>query len=408
MMSVIKISSLENKNMLKKILIVTEYFYPSDNSTSYYITNIAQKLSEKNIVKVICNAEIGISNELNAKNLDIVRVKEVNLNKNNILSRTLKLMISSLRLSILVYKNIDTKVEIFSVTNPAFIIIFLAILKKLKNFNSTLLVYDVFPENLIAAKILKEKSFFYKILKKVYDWAYLKADRLIVIGRDMEEVIRNKTVNSVPIILIENWCDVAQVNIRSKRENILLKKLKIVDKRIFLFAGNLGRVQGIQNMLNAAELVNDENFLLMFIGDGAMKNEIEEHILDSKKKNVVYAGVYPMSGQNIFLNACDVAIVSLSDSMYGLGVPSKSYFNMAAAKPILYIGDNSSEIARVIDENNIGWIVENNNSVELAKKFNEISETPSTFLDDLGIRAREVVANKYSQEIILKKYDELY
>ena len=166
--------------------------------------------------------------------------------------------------------------------------------------------------------------------------------------------------------------------------------------------------EGIKNILDAAKLVENEEFVLLFIGAGAMKKDIEEHIKISKKKNVFYAGVFPMSEQNKFLNACDVAIVSLSDSMYGLGVPSKSYFNMAAAKPILYIGDNSSEIARVINENNIGWIVKNNNSVELAKKFNEISETSSAVLDDLGIRAREVVTNKYSQETILKKYEELY
>lgn len=394
--------------MSKKILIVSEYFYPSDNSTSYYITNIAQKLSEKNIVKVICNVEIGINNELNTKNLDIVRVKEVNLNKNNILSRTLKLMISSLRLSILVYRNIDTKTEIFSVTNPAFIIIFLAILKKLKNFNYTLLVYDVFPENLIAAKILKEKSFLYKILKKVYDWAYLKSDRLIVIGRDMDEVIKVKTNNKIPTILIENWCDFTKINPANKNNNTILSNLKIANKTIFLFAGNLGRVQGIENMLDAAELVDNNNLILLFIGDGAMKDTITQHIRKSTKKNVIYGGSFPMSEQNIFLNACDIAMVSLADSMYGLGVPSKSYFNMAASKPILFIGDKKSEIARVVSENNIGWVVENNNSFELANKFNEILEISSENLVTLGIRAREVVSAKYSQEIILNKYDELY
>lgn len=78
---------------------------------------------------------------------------------------------------------------------------------------------------------------------------------------------------------------------------------------------------------------------------------------------------------------------------------------MSAAKPILFIGDENSEIARVINENNIGWVVENNNSFELA---NEILEMSSNVLDELGKRAREVVSSRYSQEIILNKYDELY
>lgn len=393
---------------MKKILIVTEYFYPNDSSTSFYLTNIAKKLAEKNIVKVICNTNINDHEDLSIKNLHIIRSKEIKLSKNNIISRSLKFLFSSIKLSILVYKNVKENEQVFSVTNPAFIIVFLAILKKMKKFDYTLLVYDVFPENLIAARILEKNSIFYKLIKKIYDWAYFKADRLVVIGRDMEEIIKAKTNNKIPTILIENWCNFTKITPTNKSENKILCDLGIVNKKVFLFAGNLGRVQGIQNMLVASELIDNDNFILLFIGDGVMKKDIEEHIEISKKENVMYAGSFPMSEQNIFLNACDVAIVSLSDSMYGLGVPSKFYFNMAAAKPILFIGDENSEIARVIDENEIGWAVENNNSEGLANKFDEILKIPFNVLDDFGLRAREVVAHKYSQETILKKYDELY
>lgn len=394
--------------MSKRILIVTEYFYPNDSSTSFYLTNIAKKLAEKHNVKVICNTNIQDKEELIIDNLEVIRTKEVNLSKNNIITRSLKFLVSSIKLSILVYKNITFNEKIFAVTNPAFIIVFLAIIKKFKKFDYTLLVYDVFPENLIAAGILNKDSFFYKLIKKIYDWSYIKADKLVVIGRDMAEVIDSKTNGIIPLVLIENWCDFNKITPINKNENQILNNLKIVNKRIFLFAGNLGRVQGIRNMLNAAELVENEEFLLLFIGDGAMKKDIEEHIEISKKKNVIYAGSFPMNEQNIFLNACDVAIVSLSDSMYGLGVPSKSYFNMAAAKPILYIGNENSEIAKVIDENNIGWIVMNSEVKVLAEQFNEISNLSSTVLDTLGMRARKVLESKYSQEVILNKYNELY
>ncbi|MPL78177.1 hypothetical protein SDC9_24041 [bioreactor metagenome] len=396
------------KVLKNTIVVVTEYFYPSLNSTSYYLTNIVKKLSGKNTVKVICNTNLRDNKELNIDNLEIIRAKEINLNKNNIFTRTLKFLFSSVKLSILVYKNIKQEENVLAVTNPAFIIIFLAIIKKFKKFNYTLLVYDIFPENLISAKILRKDSFFYKFIEKIYNWSYLKTDRLVVIGRDMAEVVANKTDGLVPVFLIENWCDFNTIIPSCKHENEILRDLKIIDKKIFLFAGNLGRLQGIKNMLDAAELVENNDFLLLFIGDGVMKKDIEEHIKISKKNNVIYAGSFPMSEQNKFLNACDVAIVSLSDSMYGLGVPSKSYFSMASGKPILYIGDKNSEIGRVVNENNIGWVVENSNSLELVNKFNQILEISSKNLYDLGIRAREVVSAKYSEETILKKYDELY
>ena len=100
--------------------------------------------------------------------------------------------------------------------------------------------------------------------------------------------------------------------------------------------------------------MKNPNFVLLFIGDGALVPSINKYIENSNKKNVIYAGHFPFSENNLVLNACDIAIVSLNKSMYGLGVPSKSYNNMAAMKPILYFGDKKSEIGRVIKENNIG------------------------------------------------------
>lgn len=393
--------------MKKKILIITEYFYPANNSTSFYLTNIAKKLSEDNEVEVICNTNISHYDELNINNIKISRVEEVKLSKNNIFLRILKFLISSIKLSVLASKYINKEKEILAVTNPAFIIIFLAILKKFKGFNYTLLVYDVFPENLKAAKILKEDRFLYKIIKKIYDWSYLKADNLIVIGRDMEKIIQKKTDNKVSTVLIENWCDYNEIIPSEKNINEIIKKFNLENKKVFLFAGNLGRVQGLENMLKAADRVDNIDFILLFIGKGAMLKKIKKHIEISKKENVIYAGSFPMSEQNIFLNACDIAIVSLQDSMNGLGVPSKSYFNMAAEKPILYIGNEDSEIAKVITENDIGWISPNNKIDELADLFNILCENDMDY-KEYGKRARKVVKKKYSQEIILNKYMKLY
>lgn len=392
----------------KKIIIVTEYFYPITNTTSYYLTNIAKKLSEDNKVEVICNTNLNNLDELKHKNLKIIRIKENRLSKNNILSRTLKFILSSIQLAYVTNKHIKDGEHLFSVTNPAFLIVFLAILRKFKQFNYTLLVYDVFPENLLATNIIKNKSsILFRYLKKVFDWSYSQSDRLVVIGRDMDKVIANKTNNEIPIILIENWCDYKNVVPLEKKDNKILKDLNLLEKKVFLFAGNLGRVQGIKNILKASELVKHKDFILLFIGNGAMKLDILEHIKSSSVKNVFYAGAFPQSEQNLFLNACDIALVSLGNSMYGLGVPSKSYFNMASAKPLLFIGDRESEIAKVIVENNIGWVVESEDDLALASKFDEICENFDK-VEGYGIKAREVVKTKYSQDVILEKYKKLY
>ena len=392
--------------MKKRILIVSEYLYPNNLSTSYYLTNITETLCEEYSCKIITTTGLNGKEELPFLEEKVVRLKDSFFSNDKVISRIFRSLTFTFKLSWKTFFSLKKNDVIFSVTNPAFMILMLAVIKKIKKAPYTLLVYDVFPENAVAAGLVKNDSFIYKVSKKMFDWAYCQADRLIVIGRDMEEIIGEKTNNQTTMTLISNWADTDLVMPMSKKENLIIKKFNLEEKIVFAFIGNLGRVQGIQNLLDAAKLVTNKSFVLLLIGDGAMRTIVEKHITDHLDGNVIYGGSYPSSEQNIFLNACDIAIVSLNPSMYGLGVPSKSYYNMAAGKPLLYIGDKDSEIGRVVTEQDIGWVTEPNNAKELAQLFKVISDDNS--LSKKGYKSRETVEKYYSKEVVLAKYRKLY
>lgn len=389
-----------------KITIISEYYYPSDNSTSYYITEISRALSSVESVTVLCNTELGNKPEVDFFENEIIRLRAGKFNKNSLISRLTYFTLTTLRLSWKLFTCVDRGSRVFAVTNPAFLILFLALMKKIKQFNFTLLAYDIFPENAFAAGIFKKKGLVYNLAKRVFDWAYRQADHVVVIGRDMEQVIGEKTHYSVPMTLITNWCDTERVQALPKEENELVRRFGLQGKIVFSFVGNLGRVQGIQNLLDAASLVKNHDFVLLFIGDGAMRPIIEEHICCNPSGNVMYGGSFPASEENIFLNACDIALISLSPAMYGLGVPSKSYHNMAAGKPILLVGEQESEIGRVINEHDIGWVTEPNNAPMLATLFEKICVDKT--LKDKGGKSRRTVEDLYSKEVVLTKYKKLY
>ena len=389
--------------------MVTEYFYPRDRPDSYLLTEIAMRLAKINNgnIKVICNAELKENEELEFIKNKIIRLKENKLSKDGLLSRIMKFVIATIKLGSKTFFSIKKNDRIFSVTNPAFLIVVLGIFKKFIKFHYTLLVYDVFPENLVAANILKKESFLYKMMKKIFDWSYRKADHLIVIGRDMQELIGEKTKNTVPMTLITNWCDVVDVIPKQKKENPIIEEFGLEDKIVFAFTGNFGRVQGIDTLLKMASLVKNPKFRLLFIGNGAMLPEIKKYIKKNPNGNVIYAGSFPPSEQNTFLNACDIAIISLNHSMYGLGVPSKSYYNMAAKKPLFYLGDENSEIGRVVIENDIGWVFNDKTPEILADEIDALLDSNINF-QDYGLRARKVVEDNFSKEIVLNKYETLF
>jgi len=391
----------------KRIVVVTEYFYPAERNDAILITTIVKALNISNEVEVICTSELEKKEELEFLSGKIHRLKNLNIKSKNIVLRVLKLIYLTVQL---IYKSIfflKSEDRIFIVTNPVFLLPFMVFLKKIKNFEITLLVYDVFPENLIATNLLTRQSLIYKLLKKIYNWAYNNVDKLIVIGRDMQDFIQEKTNNKKEVFLIENWCDYKKIIPMKKEENSLIKKFNLQNKIVFSFVGNFGLVQGIENLLNTTALVKNEQFVLLFIGDGGEKSKIVNFIKNNPKNNVIYAGRYPSNEENIFLNACDVSIISLNDSMYGLGVPSKSYYNMAVEKPLLYVGHKNTEIARVINDNNIGWICESSNPEQLAGLIDKICKEKNNF-SRIGKMSREVLVNNYSEEIILNKYNKIY
>lgn len=394
---------------MKKIVVVSEYFYPAQRNDAYLITKIAEAFSKKNSVDVICTSQLEEnSEELNTISGKILRLNDIKIKSTSVSIKVLKLILISMKLTFKSLFHIKKNDDVFTATNPAFFLPILILLKKIKGFHLTLLVYDVFPENLVATKLLKPHSFIYKFILKIYNWAYVNVDRFVVIGRDMEEVVRLK-LNSYQkeIQFIPNWCSTNEIVPTEKRNNEIIQHYSLENKVVFSFVGNMGLVQGIENILKSTLLVQNEKFIFVFIGDGALKNTVVQFIQEHNSANIIYAGKYPSSKQNIFLNACDVSVMSLDKSMYGIGVPSKSYYNMAAQKPLLFIGHQQSEIARVINENNIGWVVEAGNPQKLAQVFDFICEQESKF-KDMGLIARSVCLNSYSEENILKKYQKLY
>ena len=229
--------------------------------------------------------------------------------------------------------------------------------------------------------------------------AYNSVDELIVLGRDMKEVIKNKLKYLKPIIIIENWADI--INIFPK-ENCFscLQSLDLDGKIVIQYAGNVGRVQGLQLFLECLKESQNSSLHFCIWGDGSARKELQQFVQSNKMTNVTFHGSYRRNQQCDVLNACHLALISLSDNMYGLGVPSKSYNIMAADKPILYIGEAKSEIALTLKENNIGLVVENKKAAIV--KF--LSELDKSVLGSISNSARKVAEERYSEEVIMDKF----
>ncbi len=370
---------------MQRLWIVTELFPPDETSTSYILGEIANAMVKKYRVGVICGPaiydkrkkiDINTSFHLN-ESIDVHRIKGLNLDKNTTIGKAFSLLLMSQRLMTIVKQYVRQGDKVLIVTNPAPLILLMSKLKCRLNFELTVLVHDIFPENTLAAGF---KMPMYNFIKRLFDKAYSKADQLIAIGRDMRYVLKEKVENGTKskdylpdITIIENWADIDNIQPQP------MPKGKI----ILEYAGNIGRVQGLDKIIE--QLPNDVE--LHVYGTGSMENNLKK----LNHPHVFFHGPYFRSQQNEVLAACHIAIVTLQDDMYGLGVPSKIYNILASGRPVIFFGPKDSEIDLLVREEQIGYC-----GWPDGWHMDEI--------ESMGIKARKVAEEKYSKTIILNKF----
>lgn len=393
----------------KDIWLVSELFYPDDTSTGYIMTEIAKELSLFYQVNVLCASVYDQdlkSTEILPENIKIHRISAGGLDKNKLVSRIFRLLKVSFGMWIFGLKNFKKNQKVFMVTNPAFALPLFASLKTFKNFDLSVLVHDVFPENLIPGGVLKSKNqLSYKILEGIFNWAYKKADKLLVLGRDMQSLIIKKTKkcdNEVKIL--ENWADVENIYPCSYAENKLVDKFKLHKKIVLLFAGNIGRLQGLHKLFETIKKVKNQDLHYLFIGNGAAKNELLEYSKSNNLSQVTFLNAMPRSEQQVFLNACHFGIVTLDEQFIGLGVPSKSYNILAAGKPIFYLGNPETEIFQMIKEENCGVAFDPNDESSISEFLQSLTleNLENSPFDPMVLR--KIAISKYSKSAILNRF----
>jgi glycosyltransferase involved in cell wall biosynthesis len=231
-------------------------------------------------------------------------------------------------------------------------------------------------------------------------------DRIIVLGRDMADVVARKLDGERDRITnIPNWGDWEVINPQPREGNPMLANLGISDDKLVVqYAGNMGLTHDIETLANAAEDLRESNVHWLFLGSGAKRPWLEREAQRRGLSMITVTGLRPRSELETALAACDVSIISFMPGMAGVSVPSRMYNVMASARPIIAIADPESEIAHVLLEEEIGWVVPPGEPAHLVALLRSLIDRR----DEVrlrGLRAREVVMRKYGLSNTLDGYE---
>lgn len=397
---------------------MSELYHPENNQTGYYMTGIAEGLAADFDIKVICGQPNYAAKGMRApkrefyRGVEIYRVWGTTLDKNVIFYRLLNML--SLGSSTFLQALIKIKKGqlVMVVSAPPTLPFIAAAAAKLHNTAYNLIVQDKYPETLVAVGKISGDSLFVKISNKLNSWLYRGAEKIIVVGRDMQRLveaqIEEKASGQTKVEVIQNWASLEEIEPTERSQNKLLQELNISDKFVFLYAGNMGHPQDLESIVECAlQLKDDERFHFLFLGSGVKRKWLETSVRENSLKNVTVLPPKPRSEQKLFLNACDVGLVSLVRGMRGVAMPSRTYNFLAAGKPILALTEEDSEVERVIKEDCVGWTVPPSDPVKLLQIIYQIYDERNC-LREIGERARKIALEKYSVETAVEKYRKLF
>ena len=304
-------------------------------------------------------------------------------------------------------KSRDIDVVFGSSTPPTQGILNALVAKKLskKQKRKVPLVYnlqDVFPDSLVTTGLTKKGSLLWKIGRKIENYTYKNADKIIVISESMKQNILEKGVPEEKIVVVSNWIDTEATEPVAKEDNRLFEEFGISkDKFIVLYAGNFGKAQGADVVLSAAEkLKENENIQFVVFGGGQGFEAAKNLVLEKQLNNVIINPLLPQERVAEVYSLGDVAIITCKKGVGTSGMPSKTWSIMACNTPIVAAFDTESELADVIGKADAGVAVEPENAEALVQAILEMSNGKAKNFDG----GREYVLENASKEICVAKY----
>jgi colanic acid biosynthesis glycosyl transferase WcaI len=135
----------------------------------------------------------------------------------------------------------------------------------------------------------------------------------------------------------------------------------------FLFAGNLGRFQGLEQIVEAARMLATKGQVqVIFMGDGAVKQRLIELAGDLAGGQIQFLPHQSAEAAFDAMRECDYGIVSLQPDVYRYAYPSKTAAYLAAGCPLLAVVEPESELARMIRRHDMGYVAASHAAVDIA------------------------------------------
>ncbi|OFI05793.1 alpha-D-kanosaminyltransferase [Clostridium acetireducens DSM 10703] len=301
-------------------------------------------------------------------------------------------------------KHIEKQDVIITESPPLFLGWSGYVLSKMKKAKFIFNISDLWPESAVKLGVLHNKMLI-KMSTWLEEFCYRKAAAVTGQTKGIVDNIISRGINKEKVHLITNGVDTEFFK-KQNRDEEFRKSIGIEDKFSICYAGIHGIAQGLEVVIDAAELLKEHtNIQIVFIGDGPEKKELINRAKDKGLTNVTFLPVQPKSNMPKIIASMDATVIPLKKlDLFKGALPSKMFEALASELPIVLAVEGEAE--RLINEANAGITVEPENSKKIAEAIVKLYKNEE-FRNTLGSNGRKYVIENYSREKITRRLEKI-
>lgn len=376
--------------------IISNGIYPDllrefiKNGHSVYILSPAEKMNK---------ADNPIIQEHGAK---IVKVKTGRIQKTNIIEKGINTVLIEPRFKRAVkkyFKNIKFDLVLYP-TPPITFTNVVKYVKKRDGAKTYLMLKDIFPQNAVDIGMLSKsglKGIIYRYFRRKEKKLYAVSDRIGCMSpANVEYLLKhNPEIPPQKVEVCPNSIDVRDLSLTDDEKVRMRKKYGLpIDKKIFVYGGNLGKPQGVPFIIECLESQMDNpDAYFLIVGSGTEYGKLEDFFEQSKPTNMKLMRSIPKDDYDRMIAACDVGMIFLDHRFTIPNFPSRLLSYMQAKLPVLACTDPNTDIGKIIVDGGFGWWCESDD----VQAFNEkVEKVITADLTALGQNAFEYLNREYS------------
>lgn len=272
------------------------------------------------------------------------------------------------------------------------------LIKKLYGKNLTIWTQDLWPDTVYAYGFKPNRLLDF-MLNNLVKLVYNSSDKIAVSCKGFVPKINSFLKLEKYIFWVPNWSIINEP---------ATKKIKLPGRINFTFAGNVGKVQNLNNVLLGFKKAVKEypEAFLNIIGNGSNLKELINLVENEKIHNVNFTGRKPLIEMPNYFEASDVLIISLVDApIYEIMIPSKFQTYLQYKKPIFAV--MKGEVPELIREYGLGMSADSNDIDMIGTRFKEMMSLSNTDLEAMSISAQKLLAHSFDRSKNLKKLSKI-